>query len=161
MTSDEIVFWTRKNGMFFFSNLFGFLEILPKSRFALATRKRREIVSQYVGEPPLHWLLTSPNIRFSNERLELWETGWTCPLTLGKIGSFIEESNPHWETGSCSFMAYVNWELYSYSFKDIHYQKIDRSNYYLWGLYGNIYIISSIFKVSYFTIKDREDYRKL
>ena len=35
-------------------------------------------------------------------------------------------------------MTFFNWELFLYSFKDIHYGKIDSSNYYSWVLYENV-----------------------
>ena len=48
-------------------------------------------------------------IRFSNERHELWEAGWSCPCGLRKTWYSIEESNPHWEKSKILDKIYRNY----------------------------------------------------
>ena len=90
-------------------------------------------------------------IRFSNERLELWEGGWSCPPTLRKRYS-VEENNPHWE--AAKFFMFIFFPLQSFV-------NAFTSSYYFYVNVGNMHTKIIPLNTRYSIIKKYEKLRQI
>ena len=66
-------------------------------------------------------------IRFSNERLELWEGGWSCLPTLRKRYS-VEENNPDWEAAKFSMFIFFPLQSFVNAFTSSYYFYVNVGN---------------------------------
>ena len=83
---------------FYFSDLYSCLGILPKTRSVWQLERQEKWFDNIWENRHSSDFSTSVEIRFTSERLELREAGWSCPPRFRKTWYSIEESNPHWET---------------------------------------------------------------